>query len=147
MPPQFPKHQRLKLKETFISLKCQRYSIFSIGNLSAYQNHFEPLLTFRQVWNENSNYEQLSNHLNLKLIDSPWHGLRTPDEASIQNFWAWADKFWGIWDIFGRTISPHFGAVCSLSMLSINQPFFLQKHGLGFRFGHQRIRDLAIMRP
>jgi hypothetical protein len=33
---------------------------------------------------------------------------RTPNEAffiEIQNFWAWEDKFMGIWGIFGRTIS------------------------------------------
>ena len=39
----------------------------------------------------------------------------------------WADKFWGIWGIFGQTISTHFGTVSPLSMFSINQPLFLQK--------------------
>ena len=28
----------------------------------------------------------------------------------------WADKFWGIWGIFGRFISTHFGTVSPLSM-------------------------------
>ena len=49
----------------------------------------------------------------------------------IPNFWAWqtiwADKFWGIWGIFGQFISTHFGTVGPLSMFSINQPLFLQK--------------------
>ena len=36
----------------------------------------------------------------------------------------WADKVWGIWGIFGRTISTHFGPS---SMFSIIQPLFLQK--------------------
>ena len=36
----------------------------------------------------------------------------------------WGNKFWGIWDIFGRTISTHFGTV---SPLSIIQPLFLHK--------------------
>ena len=31
----------------------------------------------------------------------------------------WADKFWGIWGIFGQTISTHFGTVSPLSMFSI----------------------------
>ena len=44
----------------------------------------------------------------------------------IQNFWAWVDKFWGIWGIFGLTISTHFGTVSPLSMFSIVQPLFLQ---------------------
>ena len=44
----------------------------------------------------------------------------------IPNFWAWADKFWGIWGILGRFISTQF-AVSPLSMFSINQPWFLQK--------------------
>ena len=39
----------------------------------------------------------------------------------------WADKFWGIWGIFGRTISTHFGTVSPLSMFSIIQPFFSKK--------------------
>ena len=39
----------------------------------------------------------------------------------------WADKFWGIWGIFGQTISTHFGTVSPLSMFSIIQPLFLQK--------------------
>jgi len=28
----------------------------------------------------------------------------------------WANKFWGIWGIFGQTISTHFGTVNPLSM-------------------------------
>jgi hypothetical protein len=39
----------------------------------------------------------------------------------------WADKFWGIWGIFGQFISTHFGIGSPLSMFSINQPLFLQK--------------------
>ena len=55
------------------------------------------------------------------------HELRTPNEAffiKIPNFWAWADKFWGIFEQF---ISTQFGTVSPLSMFSINQPLFLQK--------------------
>jgi hypothetical protein len=72
----------------------------------------------------------------------------------------WEDEFWCI---FGRFIRTHFVAVSLLSMFSINQPLFPQKTeplnrnpkylfgipniylGLGFEFGPQRIRDLAIM--
>jgi hypothetical protein len=43
-----------------------------------------------------------------------------------QNFWAWADKFWGNCGIFGQTINTHFGAVSPLPMFSIIQPLFLQ---------------------
>ena len=51
-----------------------------------------------------------------------------PFFIEIQNFWAWADKFWGILGtIVGRTISTHFGTVSPLSMFSIIQPLFLQK--------------------
>ena len=53
-----------------------------------------------------------------------------PNEAfflEIQNFWAWqtnwADRFWGIWVIFGQAISTHFGTVSPLSML-FNHYFF-----------------------
>ena len=51
-----------------------------------------------------------------------------PFFIEIQNFWAWSDKlgdkFWGIWGIFGQTISTHFGTVSSLSMFSIIQHYF-----------------------
>ena len=44
-----------------------------------------------------------------------------PFFIEIQNFWAWADKladkFWGIWSIFGQNISTHFGKVSSLSII------------------------------
>ena len=43
------------------------------------------------------------------------HGLRTPNEA------IWADNFWGIWGIFSRFISTHFGTANPLSMFN-NQP-------------------------
>ena len=49
----------------------------------------------------------------------------------IQNFWDgqtnWVDKFWGIWGIFGRTISTHFGTVSPFFMFSIIQSLFQQK--------------------
>ena len=47
-----------------------------------------------------------------------------PFFIEILNLWAWADKFWGIWGIFGRFISTHFVTVSPLSMFFINQPLF-----------------------
>jgi hypothetical protein len=38
----------------------------------------------------------------------------------------WADKFWGVWGIFGRFINTYFGTMSPVSMFSIN-PLFLQK--------------------
>ena len=63
------------------------------------------------------------------------HGLRSPNEAFFllksRTFGLgqtnWANKFLGIWGIFGQTISTHFGTVSPLSMVSIIQPLFLQK--------------------
>ena len=62
-----------------------------------------------------------------------------------------AKKFWGIWGIFCRFISTHFGTVSPLSMFSINY-FYKQlslyiqipNFCLGFEFGPQRIRDLCV---
>ena len=57
----------------------------------------------------------------------------------------WEDKFFGIWVIFGRFISNHFGTVSPLSTFSNNQPLFLYIQipniylGLGFEFGPQKI--------
>ena len=71
----------------------------------------------------------------ISIIFSPQnsqnHGLRAPNELSFhrnhKSFWAWADRFGGIWGIFGQFISTHFGTVSPLSMFFINQPLFLQK--------------------
>ena len=61
-----------------------------------------------------------------------------PYFSDISNFWAWADKLGdklqGIWGIFGQTISTHFGSLSPLSMLSINQPLFLQKTKLLYSY-------------
>ena len=83
------------------------------------------------------------------------HGLRTPNEAFFHfglGQTNWADKFWGIWGIFGQTISTHFGTVSHFSIFSIIQPLFLQKTkplylGLGFEFEPQRIMVLAFVCP
>ena len=48
-----------------------------------------------------------------------------PFFIEIPNYWAWADKFWGIQGIFGQTIGIHFGTVSPLFMFSIIQPLFL----------------------
>ena len=69
------------------------------------------------------------------LFNTSRHGLRTPNVAFFSlksrtfrlGQTNWADKFWGIWGIFGQTISTHFGTVSPLSMFSIIQPLFLQK--------------------
>ena len=54
-----------------------------------------------------------------------------PEKAFFQKSWTfglgqtfWAEIFWGIWGIFGWTIST---TVSSLSMIFIIQPLFLQK--------------------
>ena len=61
-----------------------------------------------------------------------------------------ADKFLGIWVIFGRTISTHFGTVSPLSIFSIFNHFYKKLClyipipniylRLGFEFELQRIR-------
>ena len=51
---------------------------------------------------------------------------RTPNEAFFGQT-NWADKFWGIWGIFGRFISTYFDTVSPLCMFSINRPLCLQK--------------------
>ena len=72
------------------------------------------------------------------VLNSPYvYKARTTDaqwslvSLKSQTFWLgqtnWPDQFWGIWGIFGQTISTHFGTVSPLSMFSIIQPLFLQK--------------------
>ena len=65
------------------------------------------------------------------------HGLQTTDaqwslfSSKSQTFGLgqtiWVDTFWGIWGIFSRTISTHFGTVSPLSMFFIIQPLILRK--------------------
>ena len=70
----------------------------------------------------------------------------------------WADKFWGIWGIFGRTISTHFGTysesldhvfydstIISTKIQSLYIP--IPNIYLGFEVGPKRIRDLAFVCP
>ena len=59
-------------------------------------------------------------------VDARGQGLRTPHEAFFHQNpkllglgkTIWTDKFWGIWGIFGRFISTHFGTVSPMSMFS-----------------------------
>ena len=63
-----------------------------------------------------------------KILLFYWEIWRNQKEIGTfggQTFWA--EILWGIWGIFGRTKSTHFGTVKSLSMFSIIQPLFLQK--------------------
>ena len=63
--------------------------------------------------------------LRARTTDAQWNLFF----IKIQNFWAWQTNSGVIliWDIFGQTISTHFGTVNSMSMFSIIQPLFLQK--------------------
>ena len=75
-----------------------------------------------------------------------------------RNIWACADNL-GIWGTFGLFISTHFGTVSSLSkvfhlstiIFTKKLSFYIQMPniylGLGFEFGPQRIRDLALVYP
>ena len=51
-----------------------------------------------------------------------------PFFIEIPNFWA--DRFCGIWGIFGRIICTHFGTGSPLAIFIINQPLLLQKLSL-----------------
>jgi hypothetical protein len=78
------------------------------------------------------------------ILDLTDYGLpMKPYIIEIPNFWAWADKFWGIWSIFGRYISTHFGTVSPLSMFSINQPLFLQKN-MPLSLNHKHLFGIGI---
>ena len=93
------------------------------------------------------------------------HGLRTPRESSFrksQTFGLgqtnWADKFWGIWGIFGQTISTHFDTLKSfvhVYCFPLFNHYFYKKLSLHihipniylFEFGPQRIRYLVFVCP
>ena len=79
-----------------------------------------------------------------------------PFLIEIPIFQAWADKFWGIWSIFGQFISTHFGTVGSMSMFFINQPLFQQntkllalypnpQKYLRIEFGPERFRSFVMV--
>ena len=84
-----------------------------------------------------------------RTTDAQWSLFSLKSRAFGLGQTNWADKFWGIWGIFGQTIRTHFGTVCPLSMFSIIQPLFLQKNKLlnphlKYLFG---IRDLTFVCP
>ena len=60
-------------------------------------------------------------------MDAQWSLFSLKSRSSGFGQTKWANKFWGIWGIFGWTISTHFSAVSPLSMFSIIQPLFLKK--------------------
>jgi hypothetical protein len=61
----------------------------------------------------------------IRIIDRHYYGLQTLNEAFFLlksgtfglGQTNWADKFWGIWGIFGKAISTHFGTVTPLSII------------------------------
>ena len=86
------------------------------------------------------------------MYNLSYHRLRTPNEVAMKPFLLksrtfvlgqtnWADKFWGIWGIFGQTISTHFDAVSSLSMFSIIQPIFLKNLTLYIQIPNSCVRS------
>ena len=99
---------------------------------------------------------------NLVLIHMHMHTDHGRPMKPFQNFWAkadnWADKFWGIWGIFGQVISTDLLQWVPCPYFLLFNHYFYKKlslyiHisnmylGLGFEFGPQRIRDLAFVCP
>ena len=112
----------------------------------------------KKTWFGNLNFTNFE-YLAPRTTDAQWSLFSLKSRTFGLGQTNWADKFWGIWVIFGRTIGTHFGTVSPLAMFSIIQPLFLQKtkpsylyiripniyFGLGFEFGSQRIRNLAFV--
>ena len=68
--------------------------------------------------------ERLSSLFSLTITSTDYGRSMKPSSIKIPNFWAWADKFWGIWCIFDQFSSTHFGAVSLLSMFSAKKHYF-----------------------
>ena len=62
-----------------------------------------------------------------RTTDAQWNLFSLKSQKFVLGQIILADKFWGIWGIFGRFISTHFGTMSPLSMFFINQPLFLLK--------------------
>ena len=62
-----------------------------------------------------------------RTTDAQWSLFSSKSQTFELGQTNWADKFGGIWGIFGWFIRTHFGTVSPLSMFSINQPLPLQK--------------------
>ena len=65
--------------------------------------------------------------LEIRTTDAQWCIFESKSKTFGLGQTIWADKFWGIWGIFGWFINTHFGTVSHLPMFSINQLLFLQK--------------------
>ena len=104
-------------------------------------------------------YGILKQRFATRTMDTQWSLFSLKSRIFGLEQTNWADKFWGIWGIFGQIISTHFDKVSPLPMISIIQPLFLHKKlsisihipniylGLSFVFGSQRIRDIASVCP
>ena len=57
-----------------------------------------------------------------RTTDAQWSLFSSKSQTLGLGQTNWADKFLGLWGIFGQFISIHFGAMSPLSMFSINQP-------------------------
>ena len=91
-------------------------------------------LQFLLVFKRENILQKCILHL-LFWMNQSSHGLRMPNDAFFplksRTFGLgqtiWEDKLWGIWGIFGRTFSTHFGTASPLSMFPMFKPIFLQK--------------------
>ena len=117
---------------------------------------------FRNGWNDMISSEKMKKMSEVTQGNIEWKKSPTTDNQlsffslKSQTFGlgqtSWADKFWGILGIFGRTISTHFGTVFHYVF---NHYFYKKLQNtyleLGFEFefefGLQRIWNLAFVCP
>ena len=144
----------------FWSSKCS--SIFWTGPKVAYRRTYIKWLRFLAdacnwswhiaQWNAQFFLRQSFQYTKPRTMDAQWSLFSLKSRTFGIGQTNWADTFWGIWGIFGQTISTQFVTVSPLSMFSIIQPLLQQKtrplyphpkylFGLGFEFGPQRNRD------
>ena len=115
------------LVDTVLSYYCKyflnHFTKTVVGHIRLeYWKVYISITIFFHTWKSNWRYEWF------KIWETTDYGHSIkPFFIELPNFWVWADKFWGIWCIFGQFIRTHFGTVGPLSMFSINQPYFLPK--------------------
>ena len=82
------------------------------------------------LWVLNNNAQKNQTKVLLmqtRTTDTQWSIFTSKSQFFELGQTIWADKFWAIWGIFGRTISTHFGTVSPLSIFPINQQLLQQK--------------------
>ena len=113
----------LNLTSANINKKCWLYDLWSNYYNTNYLIRFgkNDILSFKITGHSHLLFllEFLKNSwVESRTTDAQWRLFSLKSRTFGPGQTNWANKFWGIWSIFGQTISIHFATVSPFSMFS-----------------------------